>query len=94
MFSKVYEFVLKLIGYNQGLRGYFFFSESGKRVYSRTSKPVTKVKLDNGKIVEYTEWSFKKKPFSAWEDNVYLGRGSVYSIGGTIQNAHRKTLDK
>ena len=63
------------------LRGKFWFSQKqGELIELSRPRHKNFVKLDNGKVVEYTEWKSGKwidEP-SNWSDAIYLGEG-VYS---------------
>ena len=85
IFWKLYEGVLNLFGYNQGIRGNFFYSEEHAKWYRKLNisgfvHACTKniCRLDNGKEVTYTEMSSSfgdKATATKFDDYVLLGRG-------------------
>lgn len=81
----MYEFMLRFFNYNQGLRGKFWISE--KHLEARRSSkfverrmPVNYAKLDNGKVMMYSEWntSFAANSSLKYNDVIYLGRGRYH----------------
>ena len=63
-------------------KGFFFYSAKQKNVidrgdfsYPHHQNNPTFCKLDDGRIVEYTEWCDTDTPFGEWDDYVFLGEG-------------------
>ena len=79
MFSRLYEFLLRVFGYNQGIRGKFWYSVKQKKVYLSMGEPLTNyARLDNGQILPYTEMTGDldaKVASGSWSDYQYVGRG-------------------
>ena len=88
-FWKFYEATLKFFRYNQGMRGNFFYSEKHEAHYTNKTwigpRKFKKdlCKLDNGKIVEYTEMrgDFRDIALATkFDDYVLLGRGKWHKF--------------
>jgi hypothetical protein len=57
------------------LRGHFFYSAQQARVRNENGRRRLFAKLDDDRIVEYTEMNDADKPYSQFGDVIYLGYG-------------------
>lgn len=82
----MYEWILRKLNYNQGLRGKFFWSSKQDEVSRRhlfidpiTNKLTPYHKnhclLDNGRTVQYSQMNSDFDGNNNWDDHIYLGRG-------------------
>ena len=70
------------------MTGRFYYSDktASARPLMGEKRTVKKCLLEDGSIVQYTEWVTKgRQPLSKWDDLVYLGNGIVLSIDGIRQ---------
>jgi len=57
----------------------YSFSGFGGTTCEYQPKPVRNfAELENGEIVEYTEWSTSGKPITRFDDLTYLGKGKYH----------------
>ena len=67
---------------------HFWYSGEQKKVTSHFCGSYRRdpaIALIRGEEVEYTECSKENNPAGLWDDYKYLGRGTIYKIGGVFQ---------
>ena len=70
------------------MTGRFYYSDkaTNARPLMGEKRTVKKCLLEDGIVMQYTEWVTKgRQPLSKWDDLVYLGNGIVLSIDGIRQ---------
>ena len=67
---------------------HFWYSEKQRKIMRERKKELN-CALINGKKVRYTECN-KEKKRSSWDDYVYLGRGTIHSIGRQQKSVSHK----
>jgi len=73
------------------MTGHFWYSEKQAQARRRIGHKKLIANIAGGHYV-YSEWSHKLCPAGLWKDYSYLGWGSVYSVGGTVQHSTESGL--
>ena len=64
---------------------HFWYSEKQRQIGLKLREREQTMAKINGEITEYTEATKKKKPAGLWDDYNYLGKGTIFSVGGVFQ---------